>query len=741
MLVRTDTPVSTSDDDRVELRRVLADIWSRKGLILASTFGFAILFFLLVSQVTSRYTARATVMLDPRSVQVLSSEAVVSDLTLNKAVLETEAAVLRSNLLLEAVVRDLDPDVRELLDPRNTETSTLESVTAFVRRQLTALRTAIFGSSAMEPPAESEVDAEEQFVRRLSMALRRSITVWREGDSYLIYVSVETENPRLSATLANKVVETYINRQLEDRKSAVRGATEFLQARADELRSNVEQAENEVVDFRNTQLAESGQSQATLDQQLLELSTQLSVARADLAQSQARYMQIQSVIDQEGITAAADLLTSPFVVTLRQQLSELSRERAELATRYNLDHPERQRVEVQIDLLSDELRQEVNKIVATMRNDVEVARSRTASVQSSLSEIETRSAELSRAGIILRQLERQAESVRANYESLLNRLNETRSTEELQRPDARLVETAKVPGAPSAPRVTLMTVFGGAVGFSLGLLMAAILNLSGAGFKRAEQIEKTINLPVLTSLLKGPWNTSRGMLRHLKNSPYDAISERFRQLRTSVQMRLPAAKGGHCVLVTSAVAGESKTSTILGLAHLESLAKRSCIVLDLDLRRSHLAQDFGYAAPGSLADALTGRCDVGNAIHRVQDYGFDLLTNHSPMPELMDSITDDALRKLIEDLKSRYDLVLVDAAPVMLVSDTLRISRFADAILLLVKQNRTRRRAVTEAVRKLEEFSDATMVAAMTFTDHRTESDTYGAAKTYNSKYLIRGRQ
>lgn len=163
MLVRTDTPVSTSDDDRVELRRVLADIWSRKGLILASTFGFAILFFLLVSQVTSRYTARATVMLDPRSVQVLSSEAVVSDLTLNKAVLETEAAVLRSNLLLEAVVRDLDPDVRELLDPRNAETSTLESATAFVRRQLTALRTAIFGSSAMEPPAESEVDAEEQF--------------------------------------------------------------------------------------------------------------------------------------------------------------------------------------------------------------------------------------------------------------------------------------------------------------------------------------------------------------------------------------------------------------------------------------------------------------------------------------------------------------------------------------------------------------------------------------------------
>lgn len=716
----------TADDNTIELRTVVSGVLRHKWLLLGTTLTFAILAFLMVSNVAPKYTSRASVMLDPRTIQVLSSDNVVSDLTLNNPLLDSEVAVLRSNILLESVIRSFPEERLAAFDPVNQPVSTSTKIRRFLRSALGALT-----SQENRPRTVAEVDAESLRVKRLVGALKRSTQVWREGQSYLISVGVETEDPELSMLFANRIAETYINRQLEERIGAIEGATSFLSDRVEEMRKDVETAEARIEDFRTNQLAKLGLSATTIDQQLLALSGQLAVARADLAQAQARYDQITTVIEASGHEQAAELLTSQLVVSLRQQMTELVRSDAELATRFSDTHPERQRIRAELDSLNTNLAQEVRMIVATMENDVEVARIRERSIQNSVTEMETRSAEVSRANLEMRQLEREADAVRSNYEDMLNRLNETRSTERLQRADARLVERAGIPGAPSSPRVLLFTVFGAVLGLSVGLIFLFIQVVNRSGFGHSDQLTKATGYPVIGSLVRGTWRSTLEMMKSIRQSPYQMFPERLRQLRTTLAMRHDASTGGQCVVVTSSVANEGKTSTTLGLAYLEALSQKSCVVVDFDLRRSVMAKEFGYRAKTDLEGVLVKGRPVDEAIYKVPKLGFDMITLRQPAPQLVDQCSFSALEALVTQLKRRYDLVIIDTAPVLLVADTLRLTSLADNILFLVRQNSTRRRAVLDAARTFDDLGARSVSIVMTQVDAQAENENYGLRGEY----------
>ncbi|WP_333781887.1 GumC family protein [Shimia sp. MMG029] len=721
------------EPDGIEIRRLFSAIWRRKLLIVASTLIVSVLFFAAVSRVVPLYTARASLMLDSRSVQVLNSDNVVSDLNLNNPVMDTETAVLRSNLLLERVVQEIGPAALAPIDPALQPPGLLDRL----KGQIKSTIGTVLGIDATETV---QIAAEDAQTRRLVGAMRRSMTVWREGQSYLIAVSVETPDPELSALIAQTVVDTYIIRQVEMRNDVIRSATAFLTGRIEETRKSVEAAEAKIADFRSEQLAELGISSETVERQLLELSTQLGLAQADLAQIDARYNRIIKVISTDGFERAADLLTtvdlqtSSFVLSLRQRLSEANRREAELATRFSEDYPERAVIRAEIDQLREELAQEVRKTLASLENEAAVAAARVASIRASVVEVEERSSGISRANIEMRQLEREAEALRENYENMLNRLSETRSTELLQRADARRVEKATVPGAPSSPRVMLFTIFGAALGFAIGLIATFVLAVSHIGFATPHEIERALGLPVRASLLQGKLRSRRALFRLLHSAPFSPYLERLRQLRAMLLVLNQNPGSGYCVQVTSSVANESKTSTVISLACLEARAQRRCIVLDFDFRRSSLSRDLRFNAPFDLEDVLQNRCQPEEAIRHSRELGFDLLTLKKASPQLGEQVEVHQVKALIDHLKKTYDLVLIDSAPVLLVADSIKIATLADTVVLLVRQYKTPRKAAIQAARMLNEVGVKSVQVAMTFADRASEQELYGSYSGYNYK-------
>lgn len=702
-------------DDGMEVRRLIGAIWARRWVIIFCGLIGGIIAYGLIAQVTPRYLARASVMLDPRNLQVLTADDVVTDVTLNNPFLDTEAAVLRSNMLAEKVIASFPPERLTAIDPASRAPTLRDRLGGLV------------GNGAMAtPPDPSTPQGAARQLRRLTTALRQSMRVWREGQSYLINVSVETTDAELSMLLTNAIVAQYIDDLADQRSETVRSATVFLTERVESLRGQVEAAEAKVVDYRIRQLAESGLSLQTIEQQEVDLGTQFVLARSDLATAEARYRQIDNVIQADGFNAAADLLSSPLVLALREELSSLQRQEADLATALGPDHPDRQRLRASMGRITDELASEVRKIVAALRGEVDVAQIRVDTIQESLSETESRAAAMARSSLGLNQLEREAEALRVNYQAMLSRLSETRSIEELQRAEARVVERAVTPGAPSAPRVLLFTALGISGGLSFGLILAFLLTISGRGFTSPGQIEAATGIPVLVALPLGRWRDRATMIRSLARLPYQPFAERLRQLRASL-MFSAGREASKVVLITSSVPGEGKTTVAVGLAYAEGLAKRSCVLLDFDLRRSPLAREMGYApAKGDLADLLAGTCTLDEALGGNAELGFDLLTVRAPRPDLVDEIQPEAVTALIKALGARYSTVVIDSTPVLAVADALMLVREADETLLLVKAASTGRQAVVSSARQLEEAGAHAMGIGLTMTDPRFEDSSYG---------------
>ena len=697
-----------------------------------------VLAYALISRVPPSYTARASVMLEARNVRALESGEVLSDANLNNALLESEAAVLSSNTLLEQVISEFPAERLAEFDPANQPPGMRARLSTWVKDRSTV----IFGpapvdaSAGIAPEDDLTMTPEELRVRRLVRQLRDGLRVWREGNSYVIAVVVETTDPELSMLFANAIVSKYIENQISERTQAVRDVTLFLGDRVETMQAAVETAEAAVVQFQTDQLQAVGATPDLMSRQLIELGARLATARADLAAAEARYTQIQTVVDAGGLEGAAEVLSSPIVVSFLQQRAGLERQDTELSTTRGEDHPERREVRAAIDRLNQTIDDEIRKIVASLKIEVDVARSRVASLDASVAEIETKVAEISKDSLTLRQLEREAEGARTSYEAALARLNSTRSTESLQRAYSRLVDQATLPGGPSAPRVLLFTVFGATAGLSAGLLLAFVRTLTRPGFMTSNQIERTTGLSVLASLPRVRAQGARAIVMLVKYAPYKIFAERVRQLHAAIRLR-PNRETPKIILVTSSVSGEGKTSTALALAYIEGLSTRSCIVVDLDLRRSTMSREMEYNPPKcDLSDCLSYGQPLDDAIFHSEKYGFSILTSKKPDPRLVDETPRSEIRDMLNELAKRYDTVIIDAPPLVPVADAMQLAQFADFTLLAVKQGATHRDAVSRSIHALEDVGVAGEIGIVfTNVDRRDERAVYGSQITYSARY------
>lgn len=719
-------------DDRIDLRSILSALWRRKWLPIGLALLGAVVIGAVVTGMPPRFTARASVMLDPGTLQVLTSAELVGEATLNNPLLDSEAAQMRSNVMLERVVRSIDPAALAALDPAIEAPGLLDRAKGLARSALGALSGSDPAASAADPGATgadlAAQDAEQAVLRRIA-ALRRSLRVAREGESYVISVWVETGDAALSALLANAVTDQYIASQSDSRAQVIRGATDWLAERVEAMGAEVEATEAAVEQYKVDQIAEQGATLETIAQQLTEVSAQLAIAGADKATAEAQLAQVEEAVRLDA-QAAADLVSSPFIETLREELSQLRREDAALGLDLGPEHPIRLALAEDIQRVTADLDREVERAVEALRRDVGVALIREGSLTVSLEALEGRYAELSRGSLRLRQIEREADSVRGAYESMLARLNETQSLERLQQASARVIERARPPAAPSAPRPLLFAGLAGVGGLSLGTLLALVLAFATPGAQTRGELERALGLAVLTAIPRLPRRAQARVLEQLLTRPQDLFAERVRQLRTALDLRR-GRTAPQAIAVTSAMSGEGKSTTALALAQMSGLTGRRTLLLDLDLRRTNLARQLRLEAlsdggPGDLGAWIEGRCDLGAAIRRDPRAAFDALALDAPRPALADALDADRLASLVAELKSRYATVVIDSPPLLAASEAMIIAHVADIRLLLVRQATTPRRAAQEAASRLADLGGLPALAVLTMADLALEGGGYG---------------
>lgn len=687
--------------DGVDLREVYQVIRRRKGIIVGCIAVVTALTAIAVFQITPRYTAESIVMLDTRKNQVADIQTVLSGLNADSAAVRSEIEVLKSPTLAEKVAKKLNLANDSVFSPK-VVTSAPFLVRWGMADWLPEGGLELLGISTKPPAPKS---AEEQAQERLdsaSLRLQKGLTVINDGRSYVLKLRFESESPTLSSRVVDTYADLYLLEQLEAKYAAVRRANEWLNENLADLRGKVQVSERAVQLFKeNHNLTESRGTTVTA-QQLTELNSQLIVASGDRAQKEANLREVQNLMKSpSGLGSSSQVLASALIQRLSEQESDLRRKEAELATRYKPAHPAMLNIRAEITDLDRKMSEEVNKIARGLSNDVNVARAREAALQNTLKELQQSTVQQSKSEVQLRELERDAEANRTLYENLLKRFKQTSTQEDIQQADARLIAYAKPPKAPSYPNKTVLVEFAALGSLVLGILLAFVVEHLDNGFRTSDQIEKQAGLPTLG--LVPAVKANRVPVDVVVDQPIAAYSEAIRSIRTALRFS-DVDNPPKVVMVTSSLPAEGKTCFAASLARSVAASGGRALLIDCDLRHPSVGRLFGAtddnAGPG-LISLFTEGADASKMVLVDEKSGTHFIPSRGGTSNPQDLLGSAQMSKFLKAMRLQYDVIVIDAPPVLAVSDALVLSHLADATLFLVRWERTPRAIAIGALKAL----------------------------------------
>lgn len=642
-----------------------------------------------VGTLTPRYTAEADLIVGPREEQVVDLKAVLSGLSGDSDVIESEIQVLRSRDIARSIVERFKLDKRPEFNPALRTGGALHVATDFIEAQYAALRKLAFphvappaalgplplpAAAAPDPAFDALVTPHDPLSAPVNSFLE-SLDVAAKGRSRVIGVSVTSASPVLAAGLANAVADAYIANQLKAKTDATTQAHLWLDQRVTELRQQMVDADNAVAAYRRRTGLVRGRETSLLTEQMSELGTEVIRAQEDVAVAQAR------------LSAASSINPNPLGLKV-DMMAALAKEK---------------RLSANLDAL------------------------RAQSGVGSESEIE------------LQALQQEADADRALYDRLLARAKETQIQTGLQQPDAKLVSRAESPQVPSFPKkaVILPAVFIASC-LAAGLLVLAVEGLD-RGFSTIEQLEATLGLQAfgLVPLLKRREAKFRAPERYILEAPTSYYGEAIRSLHTSL-MLTGAEHAPKVILITSALPGEGKTAISLSMARMMASCGKRVVIVDCDLRRPGLHKAFGAQLGPGLTDCLTDATQLEDALRSDPLSGAFFISAGSFASSAPELLASAGMRRLVRILSRRFDLVVLDCAPVLAVSDTRHLCRLADQTVFVVRWQDTRCQAATAALRQIVSAGGhiGGLLLSMVDTDQYSRYSTLGLTQRRIGLYL-----
>lgn len=681
----------------IDLRRIGAVLRRRWMVLCAAMLAAIVLAAAAYLAAEPRYLATAQVALERTAERVINVDSVVPTTDPDSAAVDTEVQALRSPELIGRVVDRLRLD----RDPAFNEAA---------------------GQSA--PTARPDLIGRQRAIGTLLGGL----TVKRDGLSYAISVSFEGTTPVQAAQVANALVDDYVSGQVGSKSEATTRARQFLEQRLQELRAQVLGAEREVADYRAAHnLFAVSEASTVTQQELSGLSTQLAQARAENAAAQARLSAARAQLGRgRSGEELGDSLDSPVVSQLRAQRAEAAREVAALEKRYGPRHPDLVRAQSQLRAADEAIAAEVQRIVSNVSIQASIASQRAASLAGSVAQSEGKLASDNEASVRLGELERNAESARTLYQAFLDRYRQTVAQSGLEQSDSYIVSRARVPSAPSSPNLLIYAAMAVVGGLGAGVLLVVLLQLLERGLETSDAIEEALALPTLASIpdadtlpgyrkLGPPAPPAELLLKR----PQSTYAEAFRTLRTSIQFA-EAVRPVRVIAITSAVPGEGKTTTAMGLARAAAASGSKVLLIDTDARRRASSRQFADGVKLGLDEVLAGTATLEQAIVK------DSLSDACLLPQRLDSkgiglAESPRLAELLDEVRGRYDLVILDTPPVLPVDEARVIASMADGVVFLVRWRRTPVKAASTALRRLYDVHADVLGAVLTLVDVREQ--------------------
>jgi capsular exopolysaccharide synthesis family protein len=696
----------SSFDIRKLLIALRANLWII-GVIVCAALGLALVVTMLQ---TPRYTAEATLQINNQPAQVLGSdqEAGQSDVASpleTERFLQTQLDILSSRAMGERVAQ---------------------------RLRLYGNAKFYAGMGVRTPDADTDQRKVREFTLKV---LANAVKVDLPRSSRLATIDFTSIDPALSAQLANAWTDEFIQANLQRRYDSSTYAREFISGQLAEAKAKLETSERDL----NAYARQAGLIRAR------DLATTPDVAGASSGSvTTASLLQVNAAANQaEAARIAAeqrwrsvsqgDALSAPEVLSnsaVNQLLSDRARVEADLQrerTKHLEDHPSVQQAKAQLAAINQQIGQVAKSIRASVKQQYDSAVQSENDLKRQVAVLKGSSLAEQDRSVQYNLLAREADTNRTLYDGLLQRYKELNAAAGISASNIAIIDTAEAPTLPSSPNLAMNL----ALALIGGLVIAGVVVLIRFHFDDAVRVPEDVEGKLGMTLLGVIPTAQEPTPSVAMADPKSAMSEAYNSLRTSL---LYSTSQGlpRTLLVTSSQPSEGKSTTSLAIARGLARLGRKVVLLDTDMRRPALHAVFGVDNEHGMSSLLTAQDTLAEVLRPTEDANLDLVTSGPIPPSPTELLSTGRLVQLLDELKGRYDVVILDSPPVLGLADAPMMSAIVDGVVMVVQSSRGRRGSLRASLRRLRAMQPNVLGAVLTMFDASKVGNRYSEYYGYN---------
>ena len=530
------------------------------------------------------------------------------------------------------------------------------------------------------------------------------VTITAVEKSRMINIDVEHPDPQVASDLANALAQSYIQQDLDNRMGASMQAVDWLRDRSEEYRGKLEKGLLELQEYREkTGSVSLEEDQNIVIEKLKALNAALTVAQTERIQAETAWASIQVQL-RDGVspTRVAAVLNDSGVQAALQKLQDQQRAVAGLQQRYREQHPDLQQAVELEQKLQKQFTNACADAIYALKSRFELLVEQEKNLQIALEKQEKVSFELDRKLVRYNELKRNIEGDQEIHQAVLARMKEASISESLPTDIIRLAEEARPAKAPFRPRPGQALARGAAFGLILGLGAIFLFYYADHRFRRNEEVERLLGLPVLATvpLIGDKTIQARGLVSHLKQT--SEVAESFRTLRASLLLR-EDIRNAPVLMITSAGPGEGKSLIATNLAISLAQDGRRTLLVGADLRRPVLSKIFGQDRESAgLAEVLKGEIAWKGAMLAQDVQNLDVMLSGRVPSHPSELLGRKSLAEFLREARGLYQHVVMDAPPVLGVSDSLVLLPNADGVLFVVRYGVTHSLGASHATLKIK---------------------------------------
>ena len=681
-------------EEVIDLRHYFAVINKYKWRIGFLAFAVALLSAVVALNITPVYRATATLLIEADQAKAVSFEEIYGIDSNSKEYYLTQFEILKSRKIAQAVVEKLNlknhPDFIEKPSFVSELVSGIKGAIPFIPQQK---------ATVLSADEQAEMDLQllvGAFSERLSISPVRK--------TQLVNISFESSDAGLAALVANTVGEVYIDQNLSAKMGMTQKAAGWLTTRLSDLRIRLDDSESKLQQYREREnLIDVSGVLGLVTKELEQTSQQLVVARLQ----RNNLLSIVRVIDEYGrdnldmLESISEITSHKVIQDVKQTLVTVELKVSELQQVYGPKHPKMIAAQAELTTVKNNLSGQVRRLITGVTKELNTSERNVNALEQELVRIKAQYQDVTAKEYEYRKLSREVGTNRKIYDTFFSRSKETEVTSDFNSAVARFTDRAFRPNKPAKPNKPLIVILAFIATMGLGVVIAFVVESLNDTFKSAKEIENKLSQRMLGLLPLIPFKKKDGFLLHYF---FDEQGKRFaesvRTLRTSFVLT-QLDKETKTIEVTSSVPGEGKTTTSTNLAFALAQVEKT-ILIDADMRKPSICKRFDIPPyhPG-LANLIAGTEKYSECIFHDDVSGLTVMPCGQLPPNPLELLSSPKFAKLLEELKEKFDRIIIDTAPVQAVSDSLIIAQQADAVIYVVKSDDTRIGVVQDGIGRL----------------------------------------